>query len=311
MPNCRIIIHRHSGLGGLSLPPSAFAAKKLAPILEGKAGEPINLIHDRIPGMPMSEKLIADFEKMIGMRAILRTWKKFDRDWRGWTKRNLRKADDGVESEALMMSHSPDARLILETNRETPGRIVNLPGHYPFEAAVENTEFLVMMSRALAKAQNNEMAAAATLMRKANEAHASCNLLRDFELVLQISQMGKDVVVFRDLSHSYLAALDQYEIPVAVDRMRVMNFADFVRMKGITIEADAEPAQMSFSEESINLFCSGTEFSQGVHGRLALLQILLMGIIKLPDMPPGAEDKVRSAHSLALQTLQMIPGAFA
>lgn len=310
MPNCRIIFHRHSGLGGLDLLPSGFAAAKLRPLLEKKMtnGSALRLIHDRVPGMPISKELTANFEKMVGNRAILRTWKKFDREWRQWTKANLHRADQGLESKSLSRSHSPDAALILDTNARSPGRIVNLLGHFPFEAAVENTEFLVMLSRSMERATAQDLGKAVEHMVDANEAYASCSLLRDFELMCQIASMDLDVVVFRNLGHLYLASLDRYDIPIAVDRFKVVNFAEFVREKGISIEADVEAARPSFAEESIGLLCSGEDFARETHERLALLQILLMGVINLPDMPKDVEERFACASELAIQAYDIVKG---
>jgi hypothetical protein len=312
MPNCRIIFHRRAGPGMLDLPGTGFAAEKLRPLIAGKMsnGSALHIIHDRVPSLPLNQTIRKDFEAMIRRPAVLRIFKKSDREWREQAKRDFAGANRGKSGDHLRMGRSPEEHLILQANMRSPNTVINHLGHYPIEAAIENTLYNALLSRA-DRRRMASMGDAVELVLQAHEALASCALLRDFEMIKQVAMLGQDAVVFRGLHHVYLADLDEYDIPIVVgggpvESRRVMNFADYVRSQGVTIEYDAEPLTWTFAEESVSLLCSGKELRQEIHRKLALLQIIFSSHLRDDGLPSQPEERIKAAYGIALGDFERV-----
>ncbi len=280
MPTCTVILHRHSGLSRVCRP-SEFAAQALKPMLEGKMtnGNALHILHDRIPCHPMNDEIKKDFEAMLKNRKLIRVWKKFDREWKEDAKRALKKADQGEDSAMLTRDFCPDAKLILETNKQRPGTIINHVGFYPFEAAIEYTRCSIHTKLSRERASLGDLKGSTEHLMEAHNALASCNLLRDIDLIRQIKLLGLNVVVFRDMHHTYLADLERFDIPIVEGRFSIKNFHEIVAESGITIKIIHEEVPPTYGETAVNVLCSGG-IDNEMHRELALKEMIFVSFMQ-------------------------------
>lgn len=303
MPTCRVILHRHSEVHGVRYEPSDFVARKLVPMLEARVnGSAVHVIHDRVPCHPLDDDLIRDFEKALKVRKIIRHWSSFDRQWRETAKRGISSADEGRESVHITKGLSPETMLILSLNEERSGTIRNHLGFYPLEAAIENTRYRIHLELSRQMAGSGRLGESVSHMMAADDAMASCNLLRDIDIARQVALLGTDALVLRDLGHSYLARLDELEIPIAIDSHTVLNMADVFRKHGVHLEVIAEPVEPTFMEQAISGLCSG-ELDEESHRQLALLHILFRTRLSRDDLPEDREEMISIGRRDALFNL--------
>lgn len=273
MPDCTIILHRHSGLSRLCRPTS-FAADQIKPMLEGRMtnGNALHILHDRIPSHPMNAELKDNFEENIKTKRVIRIWKELDRRWKEGAKKAISKADKGEDNILLTRDFCPDAELILETNRERPGTIRNHLSFYPFEAAVEFTRYKIQLELSKERARMQDLRGSVEHLMEAHNAMASCNVLRDAELPNQIKRLGVDVVVLRPLTHSYLAGIEEFDLPIAVDRFTVKGLAELFSDAGIELSFMEEEVPPTYGETAIKAICSGG-IDRELHKELTLKDI--------------------------------------
>lgn len=284
MPNCTIILHRHSGVERVGKKPTSFVADRLRPMIEGKMtnGSVLHVIHDRVPCHPLSPELMDQFEEAAKSRKVRRVWTKYDREWREGAKKAFAKADEGEESIMLTRALCPDAALILETNMRKRRAIVNHVGFYPLEAAIEYTLCRIEQQRSRQCAGKQDLKGAVEHLMRAHEALASCNLLRDMDLFRQIKHLGVDVVVLRSMNHVYLGDLADHSIPIVPDSHSVMEFHEYVERNGVKIIPVAEETPLSFGEQAMNTICSGG-IDHDVHKRLALQEMMFLSFLTKCD----------------------------
>lgn len=284
MPNCTIILHRHSGLERIGARPTTFVADRLGPMLEGRMtnGNALHVIHDRIPSHPLDKNTMENFEAASRSRKARRIWGEYDKKWREGAKKALSRADDGEDCEMLTRAFCPDAALILDRNRERPGTIINHLGFYPIEAAIEYTLYRIELTRSNQCAGRQELRASVEHRMLAHEALASSNLLRDMELMRQVRHLDLDVVVLRSMNHVYLGDLEAHSIPIAPDRFIVMEFHEFVAQQGVHITAVAEELPLTYGEQAVNILCSGG-IDKVQHRELALKELMLTAFLVKRD----------------------------
>jgi hypothetical protein len=258
---------------GLHKPkPTSFAADTLRPLVESSlsSGKPLHIIHDVMSVIQPRNGDPTDFEASVSDKGYMRDVARHDRHWQVDMKTKLTSPD--LCNRYL---DSPDIRFIEETNSRHPGTIINHLGSYPIEASIEISRAFMCVIYAMERGSKKDHKMAIELLMHANDAVACSALLRDVELVRQVSRIGTDVVVLRNVLHGYLTEVDNYEIPV-VDGEKTINLAQLYEKHSLTIDGDVEPGELTFGEVAANKLCLGmTDKSE--HEWLAVKQLLFLG----------------------------------
>jgi hypothetical protein len=263
-------------------------------MLEERAGRRIHVIHEMVPSIPQNSDIMENFERLLGISRFIRDLKQFDKSWRLEVKNSLSQMDSGRECD--FVSLFPESRVILEANRKMPSSVINHLAFYPLDSVIEASRFRINMLLAEKMAGKDRLEEAVGHVMEAQEALAASNLHADVELMKQISMIGEETIVLRSMNHAYLVNLDKYDIGI-VEGYGVVNFADLVRKRGISIYPKVEETPLTFGERAVNIICTGG-IDKDRHRELTLLEIFFanhMTTNEMWDSPGGIDQGLKVA----------------
>ncbi len=298
MKTCRIIFARHTGNNIARVEPSSFVAEKLEPLAETalKEGRKLNVIHNYIYTIKADLREVNEF---INTPSMARKWKSADKEWKLAMKRMFNSANRGEETEYFNFSTCPEFELILKINQIRRGTIINHLNFYPIDASYEYTlgksEYMSIANYA----REHDVDGVVNAIMNSDNAFAASNLLRDYELIKQIRLINEDVVVFRNLTHTYLLNLENSDTAI-VHVGRVMGFDEILRATNVSLEGYVEPAEITFHEQAINELCLGN-LDKERHSTLAynefLLSAKLLQVLNEGDYERVNEEAIKIAYS--------------
>ncbi|MBU0527758.1 hypothetical protein KKE92_04715 [Candidatus Micrarchaeota archaeon] len=313
MPNCTVILHRHSRIGPLICDKSSFVADKLKPLVESRMAESksTHVVHDIAPSFLLSKSIQLSFESKLKNPKFHKLLERFNTNWLTDARKALEKADNGESSKIFDPKFGPEFDMILELNSANPGTVINHLTPVPPEALIELTRFRLEMLEGGKWAKGN-IKRAINHIKESQGALSCCNLIRDVEAMAQIGRLGSDAILLRGLGHGYLTHLGDNEIAVVPEgygieaepsARRVFNFADFVERCGVTILSETEPVLVSPYEQSLNTMCGGNLEELDMDGN-ALLHMMFIGAVRMnADKVSNQEELFRVAYILAKQDL--------
>ncbi len=312
MPTCHLILSRHLGAGLHKAKSKPFALEALRPIVESHlaSGKPLHIIHDAmyvdLPPqdeghysnfvlLPQQDRLTR-FEAKLSEQRFMSGIERKVREFRVMMTAQLENPQDTDYDDA------PEMQFIMETKRSHPGAIINHLGFYSSEASLEMSRALLSGIMAMDLEAKKDHSGAVKHILLSNDAVASAALLRDTDLVRQISKIGSDVVVFRNLSHAYLTDIENRDFPIVANG-KITTMAKLYETHSIDIDAEMEAADLTFSELAVNKLCLGL-IDAPEQMTLAFMQLFFLGYMAEHDLwkaDNGVESGIAAVNSAYAQ----------
>lgn len=276
-----VIFAKHLLLDGYKVPPTDFARQKLAPLVEGRRGSPLHVMHN--VGAPITVQSVfkKNFDVLTRDHKLMARWSSENRDWLRAARKEMAKADKGEATFTIDPEYTPEMAFILEVNKECPGTIINHISNHSMEVMLERLRGNIFLHRANATfktpRKETNLQETAQCILEAQNALANAVLLMDNAAIEDAAKLDGDVVFLRSPAQTYILGL--LEGPVRIE---------------------TEGGVSRFSEEAISGLAAGT-LGKTEHDRLITLEILLTLEVSLLDATWSDPEIRGKAHAKALE----------